>query len=200
VDISAEAVRELRDKTGAGVMDCKKALAEKKGNVEDAIRLLREQGMADARKRVGRATAEGRVASYIHMGGKVGVILEVNSETDFVARTDKFGELAHNLCMQVAAMNPVAVRREDVPAAVVEEQTAIFRKQAEGMGKPEKAIPKIIEGKLSKYFEDSCLLEQAFVKDPEKTVGDLVRQAAGEFGENIQVRRFVRFQVGGEDD
>jgi elongation factor Ts len=195
-EISPTLVRELRERTGAGVMACKSALAEAAGDVEKAIVSLREKGLAAAAKKAGRAATEGLVGSYIHAGGRIGVLIEVNCETDFVARTDDFKTLVKELAMQIAAANPRVVSREDVPASVVEAERSIYRAQAAGTGKPEKVLEKIVDGKVEKFFADTCLLEQPYVREPEKPVSRLVGEAVGKLGENIVVRRFVRFQLG----
>jgi elongation factor Ts len=197
-DISATMVKELREKTGAGIMDCKEALAECQGDMEKAIDFLRKKGLATAAKRAGRATSEGTIQSYIHMGGKIGVMVEVNCETDFVAKTDDFVEFAKNLAMHIAATNPVGIGSEDVPAAIIDREKAIYRDQALEMGKPEKMIDKIVEGKLNKFFKDSCLMNQQYVKDPDKTISDYLNEVIAKTGEKITVKRFARFQVGAE--
>jgi elongation factor Ts len=197
-DISATMVKELREKTGAGIMDCKEALAECQGDMEKAIDFLRKKGLATAAKRAGRATSEGTIQSYIHMGGKIGVMVEVNCETDFVAKTDDFVEFAKNLAMHIAATNPVGIGSEDVPAAIIDREKAIYRDQAMEMGKPEKMIDKIVEGKLNKFFKDSCLMNQQYVKDPDKTISDYLNEVIAKTGEKITVKRFARFQVGAE--
>ena len=199
MEIRAETVKELREKTGAGFMDCKKALAEVSGNLEQAVRWLREKGLAAAAKKAGRATSEGLVGTYLHAGGRIGVLVEVNCETDFVAKTPDFQNLVKELAMQVAAASPALpryVRREDVPAEVVEQEREIYRVQAKTSGKPEKLVEKIAEGKVDKFLSDVCLLEQPFIRDPEKTVKDVVSEAIAKLGENINVRRFARFQLG----
>jgi elongation factor Ts len=197
-DISATMVKELREKTGAGIMDCKEALAECQGDMEKAIDFLRKKGLATAAKRAGRATSEGTIQSYIHMGGKIGVMVEVNCETDFVAKTDDFVEFAKNLAMHIAATNPVGIGSEDVPAAIIDREKAIYRDQALEMGKPEKMVDKIVEGKLNKFFKDSCLMNQQYVKDPDKTISDYLNEVIAKTGEKITVKRFARFQVGAE--
>jgi elongation factor Ts len=194
--ISATMVKELREKTGAGIMDCKEALAECQGDMEKATDFLRKKGLATAAKRAGRATSEGTVQSYIHLGSKIGVMVEVNCETDFVAKTADFVEFARNLAMHIAATNPVGITSEDVPPAIIDRERAIYRDQAMEMGKPEKMIDKIIEGKMNKYFKDSCLLDQQYVKDPEKTIADYLNEVIAKTGEKITVKRFARFQVG----
>jgi len=194
--ITAEQVKELREKTGAGMMECKKALSEANGDVPKAVTILRERGLAAAEKKAGRQTREGLVASYIHAGGKLGVLVEVNCETDFVARTDDFQELVRDIAMQIAAANPLCVRREDVPETELSREREIYRKQAEGTGKPEQVIAKIVEGKLNKYFAEVTLYEQPFIKDPQMTVLELIKSKIAKMKENISVRRFARFKVG----
>ena len=196
MSISASAVKELREKTGAGIMDCKKALAENNGDIEKAVTYLREKGLAAAQKKAGRVAAEGLVFSYIHGGGKVGVLIEVNSETDFVAKTEGFTDLVKDIALHVAAMSPLYVRREEVPAQLVEKEKKIFAAQAKESGKPEQVIQKIVDGKLEKFFKEVCLLEQPFVKNPDQTIEKLIIEAVAKLGENISVRRFVRFKVG----
>lgn len=197
VDITAQMVRELRQATGAGVLDCKEALVAHDGDSEKAAAYLREKGMAAAAKRADREAREGLIGSYIHAGSKVGALVEVNCETDFVAHTDEFEELAHDLAMQVVAARPVYLAVEDVPEQVLEEEKANYRAEMVDSGKPDQVIERIVEGKLKKYFEESCLLEQPFIKDTAITVGELVKQKNALLGENIVVRRFVRFEVGG---
>ena len=194
--IDAAMVKELREKSGAGIMDCKQALAENDGDMEKAVDFLRKKGLATAAKRAGRATSEGTVQSYIHMGGKIGVMVEVDCETDFVAKTDDFIEFARNLAMHVAATNPVGITAEDVPEAVVEREKDIYREQALEMGKPEKMINKIVEGKLKKFFKESCLMDQPFVRDPDKTITDYLNEVIAKTGEKVTIKRFARFQVG----
>jgi elongation factor Ts len=193
-EIGAKTVKELREKTGAGMMDCKQALAETGGDMEKAVDFLRKKGLAAAQKKSSRVTKEGAIDSYIHAGGKIGVLVEVGVETDFVARSDPFNEFTHDLAMQVAASNPLWVRREEVPDEVVEREKAIYREQAKG--KPDNVVEKMIEGKLSKFFAEVCLMEQPFVKDPDRTVEQLRTDLVGIIGENVEVRRFVRFQLG----
>ena len=195
-EVSASSVRDLRERTGAGMMDCKKALAEVNGDVDKAIVYLREKGLAAAAKRASRTAADGLVEAYIHAGGKIGVLIEVNCETDFVARTEQFQQLVRDLAMQVAAANPRYVSREDVPAEVVEQERAIYSAQAATSGKPPAVIEKMVAGKVEKFFADTCLLEQAFIKDADKPVSRLVSDAVAKMGENIVVRRFARFQLG----
>jgi elongation factor Ts len=200
-DVSATQVRALRDKTGAGMMDCKRALADSGGDLEKAVVYLREKGLAAAAKRSARAASEGQVSSYIHPGGKIGVLIEVNCETDFVARTPEFQTLVKDLSMQVAAAAPRYVRREDVPAEVVEAERSIYRAQAGASGKPAAVIDKIVDGKVEKFFADACLLEQPFIRtESQRTVGQLVTDAIAQLGENIVVRRFARFQLGETTD
>ncbi|HLF57902.1 MAG TPA: translation elongation factor Ts [Thermoanaerobaculia bacterium] len=196
MQVSAQMVKELRDRTGAGMMDCKSALAEAAGDVEKAIDLLRKKGLAAAAKRSGRVAADGLVASYIHAGGKLGVLVEVNCETDFVGRTEEFQELVKDVAMHVAAAEPRYVRREEVPAEVLERERAIYREQAAATGKPANVLERIVEGKLDKFFAEACLLEQPFVKNPDLTIGQLVQEKVARIGENIQIRRFARFKLG----
>ncbi len=196
MDISAKLVKELRDKTGAGIMDCKKALKESNGDIDKAAEFLKKKGIADASKKSSRIAAEGLVGSYIHMGGKIGVLIEVNCETDFVAKTDDFQNLVKDLAMQVAAANPQFVRREEVPEDFINKEKEVFRTQALESGKPEKIVDKIVDGKMEKYFQEICLLEQKFIKDSDKTVDDIVKETIAKTGENIVVRRFTRYQLG----
>ncbi|MGI6576355.1 MAG: translation elongation factor Ts [bacterium] len=198
--IKAAQVKELREKTGAGMMDCKKALMECNGDAEKAIEYLREKGLAAAAKRAGRATGEGVIDSYIHGGGKIGVLVEVNCETDFVARTQQFRDFVHNIAMQIAAANPQYVERSQVPAAIVEHEREILRSQALNEGKPEKIVDKIVEGRIEKYYEEVCLLEQPYIKDPDLTINDLLTEQIATLGENINIRRFVRFTLGGDSE
>ncbi len=195
--ISARHVKELRDRTGAGMMDCKKALQETAGDLEAAIDLLRTKGEAKAAKRAGRSANEGTVASYIHHGGRIGVLVELNCETDFVANTDDFRTLARDLAMHVAASDPIAVTTADVDAAVVEREKAIFVEQVAREGKPEHIRARIVEGKLGKFYRERVLLEQAYIKDPDRSVGELITEVSARTGEKIQVARFSRFQLGG---
>ncbi len=196
--VTMEMVRKLRDMTGAGVMDCKKALEEAEGDFDKAVEILRKKGAAKAAKKAGRATTEGIITSYVHFNGKIGVLLELNCETDFVARTDEFKELAYNLAKQVAAMSPRWVSRENVPEEVIEKEKEIYREQLKDSGKPENVIEKIIEGKLNKFFEEYCLLEQDYIFEEGKKVQDIVTEAIAKIGENIKVSRFVRMEVGEE--
>ena len=195
-EISAKLVKDLRDKTGAGMMDCKEALTASGGDMVKAVEFLRKKGLATAQKRAGRATSEGAIASYIHMGSKLGVMVEVNSETDFVAKNEQFQEFAKNIAMHIAASNPLGIRPEDVSPEIVEKEREIYIAQARETGKPEKVIEKIVEGKLKKFFEDNCLLNQPYVRNPDITVGDLLNDLVAKIGEHISIKRFVRFQVG----
>ncbi len=195
-EITANAVKDLRERTGAGMMDCKKALTETGGDATKAEEVLRKKGLAAAAKKAGRIAAEGAVASYIHMGGKIGVLLEVNCETDFVARTEGFQTLVKDLAMQIAAASPLYVRREDVPPAVVEKELEIARAQAKEQKKPDAIVEKMATGKVEKYYKEFVLLEQPFVRDDKKSVQDLLSESVAKMGENIQVRRFVRFVLG----
>ena len=193
---TAQDVKTLRERTGAGMMDCKKAMVETDGDMEKAIELLREKGLAAAAKKAGRIAAEGLVDSYIHMGGRIGVLVEVNCETDFVAKTDDFRSLVHDVALQIAAANPTYVNPEDVPAEVLEAEKEILRAQALNEGKPEKIVDKMVEGRIKKYYEDNCLMNQRFVKDPDVTIGQLVTEKTAKVGEKISIRRFVRFEMG----
>lgn len=195
-EITAQMVKELREKTGAGMMDCKKALAENGGDVEKAIKSLREQGIATAAKKASRETREGLVYSYIHPGDKLGVLVEINCETDFVARNDDFRTFAKNIAMQIAAADPRVISREELSQAVIDAEKEIYRNQARLEGKPEKIMDKIIEGKIEKFYSEACLLEQPFIKDNDRTVADIVTDIISRIGENIKVRRFVRFRLG----
>lgn len=194
--ISAEQVKALRDQTGAGMMECKKALLEADGDLEKAVTLLRERGLAAAAKRADRQTREGIIGHYIHAGGRLGVLAEVNCETDFVAATDEFQELVRDIAMQIAASNPSYVRREDVRQDEIEREKEIYHNQAQSAGKPEKIMERIVEGKLNKYYSEVCLYEQPFVKDPELTVEELIKAKIAVLKENIAVKRFARFKVG----
>ncbi len=196
MSISAQEVKKLRDKTGAGMMDCKKALQESNGDLDKATDILRRQGIAKAEKKSGRTANEGQIASYIHPGGRIGVMLEINCETDFVAKTDDFQNLANDIAMQIAAMTPVAVDREDIDQALIEKEKAIFHEQAKDEGKPEHIIEKIVDGRLEKYYSEVVLLEQPFVKDTDKTIGQLITDAVAKLGENIAVNRFIRYELG----
>lgn len=196
MSITTAMVKELREKTGVGIMDCKEALAATNGSIEEAQDYLRKKGLQAAAKRAERSTREGSVGSYIHGGGRLGVMIEVNCETDFVARTDDFQELVHDLAMQVAASNPLYPTRDDVPEEVVGKERQILEEQAQASGRPAQAIAKMVEGRLNKYFQEVCLLDQPFVKDPGMSVGDLITAKIAKTGENITVSRFVRFQLG----
>jgi elongation factor Ts len=196
MEITAKMVKELREKTGLGMMDCKKALEESKGNFDEAVDYLRKKGALKAAKREGRATSEGRIGSYIHMNGKIGVILELNCESDFVAKTEQFAELLKDLCMQVAASSPRWVASTDVPAEIVDKEKEIYMAQAKEAGKPEKMLEKIAEGKLKKFYSEVALLDQPFVKEPEKTVAELIKEKMAQLGENMTVGRFCRYQLG----
>jgi elongation factor Ts len=194
--ISAESVKNLRARTGAGIMDCKEALAETNGDMEKAIEHLRKKGIATAQKRAARATSEGVVQSYIHLGGKIGVIVEVNCETDFVAKTDDFKEFAKNIAMHIAASRPLGIVPEDVSPTVLEKEKEIYRHQAKEMGKPENMLEKIVEGKMSKFFKESCLMQQPYVRDPNLSVADVLNDMIAKTGEKITISRFARFQIG----
>ena len=196
--VSAKEVKELRAQTGAGMMDCKKALAETGGNIEGAVKLLRTKGLADAAKRSGRTTNQGLVDSYIHGGGKIGVLVEVGCETDFVAKTDDFRQFVHDLAMHIAASAPLCISREDVPDEVVEGEMCIYKEQAAATGKPENILEKIARGKLEKWYSQVCLLEQAFVKDDQFTIEQLRGHLSGKIGENIEIKRFARYELGKE--
>lgn len=195
-NISAAQVKELREKTGAPMMDCKNALTESKGDIEAAIVHLRKRGIATAAKKASRVTSEGSVVSYIHAGGKIGVLLEVNCESDFVARTEDFKELIHDIAMHIAASDPKFIRREDVTAADFDREKDIYRSQAAATGKPANVVDKIVEGKMAKFYEEVCLLDQPFIKDQTVSVSQLIASKIGKLGENISVRRFARFKVG----
>jgi len=196
MDITADMVKKLRDATGAGMKECKKALVEAKGNIEEAVTLLRKQGLAQATKKAGRSTNEGIIGHYIHMGGKIGVLVEVNCESDFVARTDDFQNLTREIAMHIAAANPQYVRREEVPADVLERERSIYRSQMEGQNKPPAVIDKIVEGKLNSFYEQVCLLDQPSIRDPKVTIGKAAQQGIARTGENIAIPRFVRFKLG----
>lgn len=194
--IDAEMIKNLRERTGAGVMDCKKALEESAGNVDKAVEYLRLKGLAQAARKAGRIATEGLVEAYIHPGGKIGVLIEVNCETDFVARTDEFKTLVRDLSMQVAASSPLYISKDDVPPAVVEKETDIYRTQAQREGKPDKVIDKIARGKLEKFYSEVCLMDQSFIKNPDITVSQLIASLVARIGENIRIRRFTRYQLG----
>lgn len=193
---SSQLVKELREKTGAGILDCQKALTENGDDIEKSIDYLRQKGLAAAAKKAGRETNQGLVHAYIHMGGKIGVLIEVNCETDFVARNEEFKAFVNDLALQVAAAKPSFVRREEIPAEVIEKEKAIYEGQAKELGKPAAALPKIVEGKLEKFFQESCLMEQSFIKDPTVTIKDLLAQKIAKIGENMIIRRFTRYQLG----
>jgi elongation factor Ts len=197
-NISAAMVKELREKSGAGMMDCKAALTECSGDLEKAMDFLRKKGIATAAKRAGRATSEGTVQSYIHMGGKIGVMVEVNCETDFVAKTDDFNEFAKNIAMHIAATNPVGIVPEDVPQTIIDREREIYKAQVLEMGKPEQMVDKIAEGKMNKFFKENCLMNQQYVKDPDKTIADYLNETIAKTGERITIKRFARFQIGAE--
>ncbi|MFH2093088.1 MAG: translation elongation factor Ts [Pseudomonadota bacterium] len=194
--ITAEMVKELRQATGSGIMDCKRVLAEAEGDMNLAVDLLRKKGLAKAAKRAGRSTSEGVIYSYIHTGAKLGVLVEVNCESDFVAKTDNFQDFAKNIAMHIAAANPAGLNPEDVDPAVIAKEREIFRAQMLEEGKPENMIDRIVEGKVEKFYKDVCLMSQQYVKDPQKTISDLVKETIAQIGENIQIKRFVRFQIG----
>jgi elongation factor Ts len=196
VNISANQVKELRERTGAPMMDCKQALTEAKGDIEQAIVVLRKRGAALQQKKAARVTSEGSVASYIHAGGKIGVLVEVNCESDFVARTDDFKELVHDIAMHIAASDPKFIRKEDVTPEAYEREKDIYRAQAAATGKPPQVVEKIVEGKMSKFYEEVCLYEQPFIKDQTTSISQLIATKIGKLGENISVRRFARFKVG----
>lgn len=196
MEVNATLVKELREKTGAGMMDCKKALAETAGSLEKAVDYLRQKGLAAAAKKAHRVATDGAVGAYVHPGGKIGVLVEINCETDFVARTSEFQSLLKDIAMQVAAANPRFVRREEVSAEELQKEQSIYRQQALESGKPEKVVDKIVEGKLERFYSEACLLEQAFIKDPDQKVSDIVNDAGLRLREKIQVRRFARFHLG----
>jgi elongation factor Ts len=196
MSVDAKTVKVLREKTGAGMMDCKRALVETNGDLEKAVEELRKAGVAKAEKKGSRAAQEGLIYSYIHHGGRLGVLLEVNCETDFVAKTDGFKELVHNLSIQIAATNPVSVSRDNVTEDLVNKEKNIYMEQAKSSKKPDNVIEKIVEGKMDKYFQENCLLEQPFIKDPDKTIKDLITEAIATLGENISVGRYIRFAIG----
>jgi len=200
LDITTEMIKDLREKTGVGIMDCKVALKESNGDIKAAVDYLRKKGIATAKKRSSKTTSNGQVQSYIHGGGKIGVLIEVNCETDFTGRTDDFTEFARNLAMQVAATNPVSVDRETVPPEILQREKEIYATQAKQTGKPEKVIEKIVEGKLTKFYSEACLLDQPFVKNPDITIQDYLNEMIAKTGENIVVRRFARFQLGDENE
>ena len=196
MEISAKTVKELRDKTGVGMMDCKIALKEAAGDIEKAVEILRKKGIAKAEKKSTREVKDGLIHSYIHLGGKLGVLVEVNCETDFVAKTDDFKEFVHNLAMHIAASNPMSIDRENMPEDVIEREKRIYKEQAAESGKPENILEKIADGKLEKFYSENVLLEQAYIRDPEKSVKDYQTEVIAKVGENINIRRFVRFHIG----
>lgn len=195
-EITAQMVKELRAATGSGIMDCKRVLAEADGNMDKAIELLRKKGLAKAAKRAGRSTSEGIIYSYIHTGAKLGVLLEVNCESDFVAKTENFENFAKDIAMHIAAANPAGLVPEDVDQSVIEKEREIYRAQMLEEGKPENIIDKIVDGKVEKFYKEVCLLSQQYIKDPQKTVEDVLKETIGKIGENIQIKRFARFQIG----
>lgn len=194
--ISAAMVKQLRENTGVGIMDCKEALSNCEGDIDKAVDFLRKKGLATAQKRAGRAMSEGLIQPYIHMGGKLGVLVEINSETDFVAKNDDFKEFAKNIAMHIAAASPVGIASDDVPEEVINKEKEIYRAQALELGKPENVIDKIVEGKLNKFYKDNCLLNQAYVRNPDINISDLLNDLIAKMGENITIKRFVRFQIG----
>ncbi len=195
-EITSEMIKELRDKTQAGMLDCKKALADTGGDMEKAVELLRKKGLASADKKMGREASEGIVASYIHSNRKLGVLIELKTVTDFVARNQDFQDLAKELCMQIAASNPLYVGIEDVPESVIQKEKEIYRAQMKDSGKPENVVEKIVDGKLNKYYQDVCLLEQEYIKDSSQKIKDIIKAKIANYGENIEVGKFVRFQIG----
>jgi elongation factor Ts len=196
MEISAKMVKDLREKTGLGMMDCKKALVETDGDLDKAVEYLRKKGALKAATREGRATSEGRIGSYIHMNGKIGVLVELNCESDFVAKTDQFAELVKDLCMHVAASSPSWISPDDIPEEVVAKEKEIYMSQAKQAGKPDKMLEKIADGKLKKFYSEVCLLEQSFVKDTDKSIAELIKEKIAQLGENITIGRFCRFQLG----
>ena len=198
MSVDAKLVKELREKTGAGMMDCKQALVKSSGDLDKAVDFLRKSGIAKAEKKVSRVAKEGMVYSYIHQGSRLGVLLEIGCETDFVAKTDGFQDLAHNISMQIAATNPIALSREKVPQKVINREKEIYSEQAESSGKPDNIIKKMVEGKLNKFYQENCLLEQNFIKDPDKILQDIITETIATLGENIIVNRYIRFAIGEE--
>ncbi|MDD3501534.1 MAG: translation elongation factor Ts [Candidatus Cloacimonetes bacterium] len=196
MEITATLVKELRDKTGAGMMECKKILVETKGNIDESIKILRERGIAKAASKSDRATKEGRIYSYINSNSRIGCLVEINCETDFVARTEKFEELCKDICMQVVATNPLALRAEDIDPKIVEAEKEVYHNKAINDGKDEKFVDRIVEGQINKFFKETCLLSQEFIKDDKKTVQDVINEAITQTGENIQVARFIRYSLG----
>ncbi len=198
MEIDAQAVKRLRERTGAGMMDCKAALKETEGDEEKAVEVLREKGMSAAAKKAGREASEGIIDSYIHMGGKVGVLVEVNCETDFVAKNDEFQSFVHDICLQITASRPAYINRDEVPEEIVEKEKEMIRKQSLAEGKPEKVIDKIVEGRMEKYYQENCLLDQPFVKDEDKSISELLTETIAKVGENIIIRRFACYELGEE--
>ena len=196
MSVDAKLVKELREKTGAGMMDCKQALVKSSGDLDKAVDFLRKSGIAKAEKKVSRVAKEGMVYSYIHQGSRLGVLLEIGCETDFVAKTEGFQELAHNVAMQIAATNPIALCREEVPQKVIDREKEIYTDQAKSSGKPDNIIEKMVEGRLNKFYQENCLLEQNFIKDPDKKLKDIITETLAILGENITVNRYVRFAIG----
>jgi len=196
--VSVEEIKRLREKTGAGVMDCKQALIDAKGSFEKAVEILRKKGLATAKKRMQKETKEGVIQAYIHPGNRLGVLVEINCETDFVAKTEEFREFAKNIAMQIAASNPLVISRDQLPKEDIERELNFYREQSRNEGKPEEVVERIAQGKLGKYFQEVCLLEQSYIKDPTKNVNDLLMETIAKLGENITIRRFVRFQLGEE--
>ena len=196
MEVSAVAVKNLRDKTGAGMMDCKKALAESGGDLDKAVDYLRQKGLAAASKKASRTASDGAIGAYVHPGGKIGVLVELNCETDFVARTPEFQNLLKDIAMQIAAANPRYIRPEEVPTGALEKEREIYRRQALESGKPEKLVEKIVDGKIDRFYSEVCLLEQSFIKNPDQKVADILTEAVARLGENIQVKRFSRYQLG----
>ncbi|MFO7971531.1 MAG: translation elongation factor Ts [Desulfobacterales bacterium] len=194
--ISAATVKQLRDKTGAGIMDCKEALSECNGDISKGVDFLRKKGLATAAKRAGKATTEGIIESYIHMDNKLGVLVEINCETDFVAKNEDFKEFAKNIAMHITATNPVSIRPEDVPKETIDKEKEIYRAQVLDMGKPEQIADKIVDGKMKKFFKENCLMNQAYVRDPDITIEDLLNEMVAKIGENITIKRFARFKIG----
>jgi len=194
--ISAAMVKQLREKTGVGIMDCKEALSQSNGDIDKAVDFLRKKGLATAQKRAGRTMSEGLIQSYIHMGGKLGVLVEINCETDFVAKNDDFKEFSKNIAMHIAASNPVGIASDDVSEDIINKEKEIYRAQALEMGKPENVADKIVEGKLNKFYKDNCLLNQVYVRNPDVNISDLLNNLIAKMGENITIKRFVRFQIG----
>lgn len=195
-EITAAMVKELREKTGSGMMDCKRALAENEGDIEKALDHLRKKGLAKAQKRAGRSTSEGVVFPYIHTGSKLGVLVEINCESDFVAKTDDFLEFAKNVAMHIAAANPAGLNPEDIPEEVIARERDIYRSQALEQGKPENIVDKIVDGQIQKFYKDSCLMSQPYIREPKKSIAEITTEAIAKIGENIQIKRFARFQIG----